>query len=186
MNVADEVLKIFANKGESAYYGEAVTQLEHALQAAQCAQEQHASDALVVAALVHDIGHILEDIPEDTADLGIDAQHEETGRQWLKERFANDVVEPVYLHVNAKRYLCATNADYLQKLSPASVQSLALQGGVMTPEEVREFENNVFYRDAIALRAWDDQAKIPGLKTPSLEDYRALIDTVAARKHSAV
>ena len=94
MKVADEVLALFAKKGQNSYYGEAVSQLEHALQAAQCAQQQHASDELVVAALVHDIGHILEDVPEDSADLGIDAQHEEIGRQWLQQRFGKSVVEP--------------------------------------------------------------------------------------------
>jgi len=178
--VADEILEIFAKKGETAYYGEDVSQLEHALQAARCAEEQHANDALIVAALLHDIGHILEDIPEDTADLGIDAKHEEIGQDWLANRFAKDVVEPVYLHVSAKRYLCATDGTYLGKLSPASVQSLALQGGVMSPEEIQSFEKNEFYREAVELRKWDDQAKIPGLATRKLEDYRELLNSVAA------
>jgi phosphonate degradation associated HDIG domain protein len=177
--VADEVLAVFAKKGKTAYYGEAVSQLEHALQAAQCAEQEHASDALIVAALLHDIGHILEDIPEDTADMGIDAKHEEIGQQWLARRFGKNVVEPVYLHVNAKRYLCATDAGYLGKLSPASVQSLALQGGVMTSEEVRSFEQAEFYREAISLRSWDDRAKIPGLTTRTLADYRGIINSVA-------
>ena len=178
--VADEILEIFAKKGETAYYGEDVSQLEHALQAARCAEERHANDALIVAALLHDIGHILEDIPEDTADLGIDAKHEEIGQDWLANRFAKSVVEPVYLHVSAKRYLCATDSKYLGKLSPASVHSLALQGGVMSPEEIQSFEKNEFYREAVALRKWDDQAKIPGLPTRKLEDYRELLNSVAA------
>jgi len=177
--VADEILEIFAKKGETAYYGEDVSQLEHALQAAQCAEGERAGDAMVVAALLHDIGHILEDIPEDTADLGIDAKHEEIGQNWLADRFGKNVVDPVYLHVSAKRYLCATDSSYLGKLSPASVQSLALQGGVMTPEEVHNFEQNEFYREAVALRKWDDQAKIPGLQTRKLADYRELLNSVA-------
>lgn len=183
--VADEIFTLFAKKGETAYYGEAVSQLEHALQAAQCAEQEGASDALIVAALVHDIGHILEDIPEDTADLGIDAKHEEIGERWLAERFAKNVVEPVCLHVNAKRYLCATDSSYFGKLSPASAQSLALQGGVMTADEVREFEKNEFYRDAIVLRKFDDEAKIPGLPTRTLEDYRETLNRVSTARGSS-
>ncbi len=177
--VSDEVMAIFAAKGKSAYYGEDVSQLEHALQAACCAQRDQASSSLVVAALVHDIGHLLEDIPEDTADLGIDAKHEEIGQDWLARRFGKEVSEPVYLHVSAKRYLCATDPTYLEKLSAASLQSLALQGGPMTPAEVSAFESNEFYKDAVALRRWDDAAKIPGLPTPPLSDYRTLLDGAA-------
>jgi phosphonate degradation associated HDIG domain protein len=180
--VADEVLTIFARRGESAYYGEEVSQLEHALQTAYCAQQEGASEALIVAALVHDIGHLLEEIPENSADLGIDAKHEEIGRHWLSERFGMDVAEPAHLHVSAKRYLCATDRDYFATLSAASVQSLALQGGAMTSAEVREFEENEFYRDAVALRLWDDKAKIPGLPTPALDSYREMVNAVAARR----
>src|ERR1700677_2540253 len=123
-NGADGGGGIFAKRGESAYYGEDVSQLEHALQAAYCARQEGASEAQIVAALVHDIGHLLEDIPEDTADLGIDAKHEAIGQEWLAARFGKDVFEPVYLHVSAKRYLCATDSSYFGKLSAASVQSL--------------------------------------------------------------
>ena len=181
MTVADEVTAIFAQKGESAYFGEDVSQLEHALQAAHFAQEEGATLSLVVAALVHDIGHLVEDIPEDTADLGIDARHEELGQHWLASRFGKDVFEPVYLHVSAKRYLCATDTGYFGKLSAASVQSLALQGGPMTADEVREFEANQYYREAVALRSWDDKAKIPGFPTRSLDEYRDLINQVSTK-----
>jgi phosphonate degradation associated HDIG domain protein len=179
--VADEVIAIFAKRGESAYYGEDVSQLEHALQAAQCAREAGASDSLIVAALVHDIGHLLEDAPEDIADSGIDAKHEQVGQKWLEARFGKEVYEPVSLHVDAKRYLCAIDAGYFGKLSAASVQSLALQGGPMSSDEVREFEQHEFYREAVTLRSWDDKAKIPGLTTPSLDSYRELVDTIALR-----
>ncbi len=178
-SVADEVVSIFAKRGESAYYGEDVSQLEHALQAALCAQTQGASKALIVAALVHDIGHLLDDGPEDIADQGIDSKHEEVGRRWLEGRFGKEVSEPVALHVPAKRYLCATNANYLAKLSQASIQSLALQGGPMSLEEVREFEANPFHKEAVLLRGWDDEAKIPKMPTPRIQDYRPLIDEVA-------
>jgi phosphonate degradation associated HDIG domain protein len=180
--VADEVLAIFAKRGESAYYGEDVSQLEHALQAAHWARQDGANEALIVAALVHDIGHLLEDIPEDTADLGIDARHEEIGEKWLAARFGKDVFEPVYLHVSAKRYLCATDNSYFGKLSAASVQSLALQGGPMTNAEVREFEANEFHKEAVSLRNWDDRAKVPGLATPAIEEYREMVNRMADRR----
>ena len=180
--VADEVTAFFAEKGESAYFGEAVSQLEHALQAAHFAQQDGAAPALIVAALVHDIGHLVADTSENIADLCIDARHEEAGEKWLAARFGKDVVEPAHLHVSAKRYLCATDVSYFGKLSLASVQSLALQGGPMTADEVRAFEENEYYREALLLRSWDDKAKIPNLATPPLEEYRELLNTVAARR----
>lgn len=180
MTITDEILTLFAGKGEAAYFGEPVSQLEHALQAAYFAQQEQAAPHLVVAALVHDIGHLVEDTPENIADQGIDARHEELGERWLKDRFGPEVFEPVHLHVAAKRYLCATDASYFEKLSPASVQSLHLQGGPMSREEAKAFESNPFYREAVRLRRWDDQAKVEGLPTPPLDSYRGLIDAVAA------
>jgi [1-hydroxy-2-(trimethylamino)ethyl]phosphonate dioxygenase len=178
---ADELEAIFAEKGSSAYFGEDVSQLEHALQAAYFAQQEGASDALVVAALAHDIGHLVEEIAEDIADHGVDAKHEEIGYRWLSQRFDKDVVEPASLHVSAKRYLCATDPAYFGKLSAASVQSLELQGGAMNAGEVKAFEANAYYREAVALRHWDDRAKVVGLATPPLEFYRELVNTVATR-----
>jgi phosphonate degradation associated HDIG domain protein len=183
--VADEVTAIFAKKGQSAYFGEAVSQLEHALQAAYCAQEAGASDALIVAALLHDVGHLLDETPENIADLGVDAKHEELGHAWLAARFDRDVFEPAYLHVSAKRYLCATDPSYLGKLSAASVQSLELQGGPMTAAEVAAFESNQYYREAVALRRWDDQAKIVDLQTPPLASYGEMINSEASASRSS-
>jgi phosphonate degradation associated HDIG domain protein len=180
--VADEVMAIFADKGRSAYFGEDVSQLEHALQAAYLARQERASDALIVAALLHDIGHLVEEIPEDIGDLGIDAKHEERGQVWLAARFDKEVVEPAFLHVSAKRYLCATDPTYMAKLSAASLQSLELQGGPMTSAEVKVFESNDYYREAVALRHWDDKAKIVNLETPSLESYRVMINAKASRR----
>jgi [1-hydroxy-2-(trimethylamino)ethyl]phosphonate dioxygenase len=180
--VADEILAIFLERGGSAYYGEEVSQLEHALQAAHCARQAGARESLIVAALVHDIGHLLDEIQEGIADQGIDAKHEEIGQYWLMKRFGADVTEPVHLHVSAKRYLCATDNSYFAKLSAASVQSLALQGGAMTSAEVEEFERNEFYREAVWLRRWDDQAKIPGFDTPALNSYSEMLNGVAARR----
>ncbi len=138
-----------------------------------------------MAALVHDIGHLVENTPEDIADHGIDARHEELGEQWLKGRFGPEIFEPVRLHVAAKRYLCATDPAYLEKLSPASVQSLRLQGGSMSAEEASAFESNPFFREAVRLRLWDDNAKVEGLVTPQLESYRPLIEAVSGRVASA-
>lgn len=181
MTVADEVFAIFTEKGASSYFGEPVSQLEHALQTAFFARKAEAAGHLIIAALVHDIGHLLEDIPEDTADLGIDAQHEEIGQEWLRKRFGADIYEPVHLHVAAKRYLCATDQRYVATLSPASVQSLKLQGGIMRPDEIAAFEKHQFYKEAVTLRRWDDQAKISGFLTPELASYRELIEARTTR-----
>jgi phosphonate degradation associated HDIG domain protein len=149
-----------------------VSQTEHALQAADLAAQEGASNALVVAALLHDVGHLLHTEGEDVADRGVDARHEEAGEAWLLESFGPDVTEPVRLHVAAKRYLCAVDPDYLATLSPASVRSLELQGGPMTPDEIARFERNPYCGDAVRLRRWDDAAKVPGLGVPGLDTYR--------------
>jgi [1-hydroxy-2-(trimethylamino)ethyl]phosphonate dioxygenase len=149
---------------------------EHALQAAFFAQTAAAPPALIVAALLHDIGHLVEEVPSDIADWTVDAHHEQIGSRWLATRFRPDVSEPVRLHVPAKRYLLATDANYFAKLSPASVITLKLQGGPMVAHEVAKFETERFHKEAVRVRQWDDQGKVAGLKTPSLGDYRALIE----------
>lgn len=184
MTVAGEVAALFLDKGKSSYFGEPVSQLEHALQAAHFPSEAKAPDHLVVAALLHDIGHLVEDIPENTADFGIDAKHEEIGESWLARRFGPEVHEPVHLHVAAKRYLCATDPAYFSRLSPASVQSLELQSGPMSPEEVAAFECHQYFKEALRLRVWDDEAKVPGLPTAELRSYYGLIDQAALPKIS--
>jgi phosphonate degradation associated HDIG domain protein len=172
MNIVDEVCELFATKGHAAYVGEPVSQLEHALQSAYHAQQEQAGDALVVAALLHDIGHLVHKLPEDAADHGIDTRHEQMGHAWLKRYCGPEVTEPIRLHVPAKRYLCATDPAYQAQLSPASIQSLALQGGPFTAAEVAEFESNPHFRAAVALRRWDDLAKIPDMEVPTLDSYR--------------
>jgi predicted HD phosphohydrolase len=134
-----------------------------------------AGSALITAALLHDIGHLVHDLPEDCADHGVDDRHEELGARWLISRFGPEVVEPIRLHVAAKRYLCATEPAYHAALSPASQQSLVLQGGVFTPDEVADFDAGAHAKAAIALRKWDDIAKIPGLITPQLSEFRGHI-----------
>jgi len=179
VTISDEILAIFARRGAGAYFGENVSMTEHALQAAYFAQAAAAPPNLIVAALLHDIGHLLEDVPDDIADWTVDAHHERVGSRWLAKRFPPEVAEPVRLHVPAKRYLLATDAGYFAKLSPASVVTLKLQGGPMEAHEVTNFETEHFYKEAVRVRQWDDLGKVAGLKTPGLADYRALIEELA-------
>ena len=165
-------------RGDEMYLGEPVSQLEHALQTANFARQAQAKPTLIAAALLHDIGHLLHDLPEDVAATGIDTRHEEAGCHWLMARFGPAVAEPVRLHVAAKRYLCAVDPDYLAQLSPASMLSLSLQGGPFTTAQTREFEQLPWYRDAVSLRRWDDAAKQPGLPVPATEEYVALLDSL--------
>lgn len=175
MNVVDEVVRLFAERGSEMYGGEAVTQLEHGLQAATLAQQASASDTLIAAALLHDIGHLVHDLPEDAADQGIDDKHEDLGDEWLEQYFTQAVCEPVKLHVPAKRYLCTVEESYGKSLSPASITSLKLQGGLMSPEEVHRFESYQYFEDAVQLRRWDDEAKIVGFETPPIDAFRPFL-----------
>ena len=176
MKIIDEIIDLFQRHGDAAYHGEAISQTEHALQSAALAERQGAPDTLVVAALLHDIGHLLDGQDEDLADRGLDGRHEEAGCSWLAAHFGPKVTEPIRLHVAAKRYLCAVDPSYLAGLSPASRLSLSLQGGPLEAEKRADFESNPLYHDAIRLRHWDDTAKVPGLKVPGLEYYLARLE----------
>jgi len=176
MSAADDVIELFKSRGQQAYFGEDVSVLEHSLQTASLALAEGATDQLITAALVHDVGHLVHELPEDIASQGIDGRHEVAGERWLRARFGQAITEPVRLHVDAKRYLCATDPTYLNALSPSSLQSLALQGGPFSIEEAQAFEKNPFYREAVTLRRWDDRAKDQGLEVPGLETYRENLD----------
>jgi [1-hydroxy-2-(trimethylamino)ethyl]phosphonate dioxygenase len=171
-----EVIQLFSARGGSQYGGEAVTQLEHALQAATFAECEGAEPALIAAALLHDVGHLLHDLPDNSPDQGVDDRHETLAAAWLAERFRPPLVAPVAMHVSAKRYLCAVDHDYFGQLSQASVQSLALQGGPMTADEVARFKTRPFFQNAVRLRRWDDAAKVVGMATPNLEHFARYID----------
>ena len=172
--MTDRILTVLSEGGAEAYLGEPLTQLEHALQTAALAEESKAADSLVVAALLHDIGHLVHGLPEHIA-LGVDPRHEDIGDRWLSRHFSRAVTEPIRLHVAAKRYLCAREPGYTASLSAASRESLALQGGAMTADEVRVFEQTPWAGDAAALRRWDDAAKVPGLAVAGLVHYRPRI-----------
>ena len=174
--VVSTIVKLFAEKGHSLYGGEEVTQQQHALQCATMAHNELAPPALVTAALLHDLGHLLHDLPENAPDQGIDDLHENLAAQYLAAHFPDEVTQPIKYHVAAKRYLCATNPVYMGMLSPLSLQSLHLQGGPMTAQEVLDFERNPFCRDAIRLRTWDDNAKDLKMKTPPINFFFPIME----------
>ncbi len=166
-----ELLEIFKGRATRRYGLSAVSQLQHALQAAAQAEADRCTPATVLAALLHDVGHLIHDLGEEPAARGIDDVHEERGARWLGERFGPAVVEPVRLHVAAKRYLCATEADYFGKLSPDSVRSLELQGGPMSADEVEAFRKLPYSAEAVRLRRYDEAAKDPRAATPDFDHY---------------
>ena len=179
-DILERIEHWFALHGASSYEGnrrESVSALNHALQCARLAEDARADAPLVAAALLHDVGHFvaIDDVGE-MAD--IDDVHELRGVAVLVRDFPPAVIEPIRLHVAAKRYLTAIDPKYVAGLSPASVHSLAQQGGPMTPAEIARFEALPFAEDAVRLRRWDDLAKTPGLATPGLAYYLALVDEV--------
>jgi [1-hydroxy-2-(trimethylamino)ethyl]phosphonate dioxygenase len=169
------ILALFAEKGDSEYGGEAVTQREHGLQAAACALRDGADDPLVVAALLHDLGHMLHDLPDDAPEEGVDDAHEVTAARRLAPWFGPDVTEPIRLHVDAKRYLTAVEPGYLALLSEPSVTSLMLQGGPMGAAAQEEFRRSPHWEAAVQLRRWDEEAKVPGAETPTVDEFVPLI-----------
>jgi [1-hydroxy-2-(trimethylamino)ethyl]phosphonate dioxygenase len=174
-DLIDEIFRVFREYGTEEYLGERVSMTEHMLQSAYAAEQDGAPPQLVAAALLHDYGHFIHELPSDAADHGIDTQHEEVAHAFLSEHFGPEIAEPIRMHVAAKRYLCATDPSYLNELSPASVHSLNLQGGPYSPDEVAEFEMSPYARDAVRLRRYDDIGKVEGLETPDLEHCRPLL-----------
>lgn len=182
MSVVEEIFSLYAARGAAAYFGEAVSMTEHGLQAAHFAELAGAPETVVAAALLHDIGHLIATVPDDIADWTVDARHEATGARWLGEWFGSDVADPVRLHVRAKRYLCTTDPTYFAQLSAASVLTLKLQGGLLSADEVASFEAEPGYRAAVVVRRCDDRGKVAGLATRRLEEYRGLLQSLAARR----
>jgi phosphonate degradation associated HDIG domain protein len=159
-------------------YGERVSQNQHALQCAALAAADGALESLIVAALLHDYGHLAEAAP-DVDRPAADARHEMAGAALLGELFGSEVTGPIALHVAAKRYLCGVEPGYLQALSPASVHSLALQGGPFTAARAAGFERLEGASDAVRLRRWDDRGKAPDAATPGFDAYAPMMRRLA-------
>jgi gamma-butyrobetaine dioxygenase len=183
-NIIELLSGIFARAGSRPYQSSAVTMSEHMLQTAALAERAGAPAHLIGAALLHDVGHFGTDFPVNDQDgshaamLGAetDRGHEEVGARLLAPFFAPEVTEPIRLHVAAKRYLCAVEPGFLDKLPPQTAHTLDLQGGPMAPDEVTAFEANPHAEDAVKLRRWDEGAIVPGLETPDFAHYRPLIE----------
>lgn len=165
------LIKIYKEKGPHQYGLTGVTQLEHALQGACLAERDGCPPHLIVATLLHDVGHMVHDLGEAPAAAGVDDLHQRLGADFLSRWFGGAVCQPVRLHVAAKRYLCSAEAGYMESLSGDSIRSLRLQGGVMSDEEVKRFCSTAGFEDAVQLRRYDDQAKTAGLQTPGIEYF---------------
>jgi phosphonate degradation associated HDIG domain protein len=171
-----DICILFARKGGRAYDGEPVTQLEHALQTATRAEQSGASPAIVTAALLHDLGHLLNDHGETPTLRGVDDVHQYVALPFLRGLFDDDVLSPIKLHVDAKRYLCATRSDYYDALSVDSKRSLALQGGVFSKAQADAFIAQPHARHAVDVRLWDDLAKLAGASTPPLAHFVTVME----------
>ena len=177
-DIIGRIVAIFARHGARSYLGESVSMSEHMLQTATAAERDGAPASLIAAALLHDIGLFTDELVEPRVDQRIDGGHEAAGGRFLEPHFGPYVTEPVRLHVAAKRYLCAVETDYVGGLTPASLKTLALQGGPMSPEAAEGFAATPYADAAVALRRWDDQGKVAGLLTPRLDHYLPLLEAL--------
>ena len=175
MHIVDEIINKYQNNN-SLYIGEKVTMTEHMIQTAMVAEENHSAEPLVCACLLHDYGHFIIKDPDQFVLKSQDGKHENIAFNFLKNYFKPEVVEPIKLHVQAKRYL-SRNQTYWNILSEASKVSLKLQGGIMDDDEAKKFISLKFHDDAILLRKYDDEGKIPNIKMKKIEDYRNLINS---------
>jgi gamma-butyrobetaine dioxygenase len=171
---------LFASEGAADYLGEPLTQAAHMLQAASLAEGEDAAGALIAAALLHDVGHFTGTVTGRDLMRGTDNRHGEQGAAWLARWFGPEVTEPVRLHVDAKRYLCAAEPGYLARLSPASVYTLGVQGGPMAGAELAEFEANPHAADACRVRRWDDAAKDALAPVPPFGHFLPLLRELLA------
>jgi phosphonate degradation associated HDIG domain protein len=176
-----DIEALFHEHGHIEYSGEPVSQLEHALQAAWRAEQAGAPAELVTAAFLHDLGHLLNRLGDSPSARGIDDQHQYYAIPFLRPLFPAAVIEPIRLHVDAKRALCAVDATYHDQLSEDSKRSLKLQGGIFSPEQAAAFLAKPHAEDAMRVRRWDDAAKVPGEATPPLERYLEIAAGCAIR-----
>ena len=173
VNIVDKIINKYQTNN-SLYIGEKVTITEHMVQTAMLAEQNHSSETLICACLLHDYGHFIIEDPNQLVSKSVDGKHENVAFNFLKNYFKSEVTEPIKLHVQAKRYLCR-NKSYYDLLSDPSKISLELQGGIMNDEEVQKFTSLKFYKDAIILRKYDDDGKTPNIKMKKIDDYRDLI-----------
>jgi len=156
------------------YLGEKVTIAEHMIQTAMLAEKNNSPQPLICACLLHDIGHFIIQDPDQLVSKSVDGKHEDIAFNFLKNYFKPEVTEPIKLHVSAKRYLCREKS-YYNLLSKASKVSLELQGGKMNNDEAQKFILLKHHKDAITLRKYDDEGKIPNMKIKNINDYKELI-----------
>ena len=182
MHIVDKIINKYRNNN-SLYIGEKVTITEHMLQTAMLAEQNHSSESLICACLLHDYGHFIIQDPDELVSKLVDGKHENIAFNFLKNYFKPEVVEPIKLHVQAKRYLCR-NKSYWNILSEASKISLEIQGGIMNDKEVQKFISLKFHKEAIIVRKYDDDGKIPNIKMKKIDDYRDLITSQLSLQHN--
>lgn len=180
-NIVAFIADIFERRGAESYLGEPVTMAQHMLQGAKLAEDAGAPDELIAAALLHDIGHYTNEFGPDAVALGRDNEHEDAGAMVIAPFFPAVVTDCVRAHVAAKRYLCAVDAAYFAKLSQASVETLKLQGGPMSADEVAAFEQGENVDAIVQVRFWDDQGKDPDMETPPFAHYAPILQRVVDR-----
>lgn len=177
------ICHLYEERGNRVHQDEPVSLLQHALQAAWLAEQEQAEPALIAAAFLHDIGHLMHaQADRIIAGDGIDDRHEQRAAENLSELFGPDVIEPIRLHVDAKRYLCRIRPDYAATLSAGATRALVLQGGVFSDGAAAAFAARAHADRAVRLRLWDDQAKVPGLATPSLAHFAVSLRLCVRRK----
>lgn len=182
--VADNIFALFAERGDS-HYDDAVTQTQHAAQCAALAAAENADDAMIIAALLHDLGHLVVDEHNGNRDfLDGDEKHQVVAATILGRWFPPAITAPIALHVAAKRYLVATDPSYASGLSPASVESLRVQGGPMNPDDIAKFRRLHYADEACRLRRWDDAAKVADRRVPPLEHYRETLEALVEFRQS--
>ena len=174
-----QIITMLSTKGYAQYGTEAVSQLEHALQCATLAEKDNSTPQLIIASLLHDCGHLVHNLGEYAAEKGIDDRHEYRALSYLNKIFSPAVTEPIRMHVNAKRYLCAVDSNYWDSLSPTSKTSLELQGGIYSKMEAEKFITQPYAEDAIKLRIWDDLAKVKDFKTPGLDYFVPYMEKIS-------
>jgi phosphonate degradation associated HDIG domain protein len=177
IQVADEIINLFQWYGGNEYAGEKVTQLEHMYQAAELAENQGYDEEVILAAFLHDIGHICVSAERENQMDGFGTRdHEEVGADFLKQRgFSKRLIRLVESHVEAKRYLTYARPGYYEQLSDASKKTLEFQGGRMSQEEAGAFEQYPLFDLIIQMRLWDEAAKIEQQPVGNLDKYRNMI-----------